>query len=98
MIDGLTITIVGMLTVFALLALLVVSMALLRLAVSRFPGPGTALSGGASGGYADAGDTARVAAIVAAIQSPNTDAVHRGGREVAAGEQTSSRAAGARDE
>ncbi len=55
----LTITIVGMLTVFAFLIVLVLSMSLLRIVALRLP------SGEGSGGL----DTAAVAAVVASIHA-----------------------------
>lgn len=59
MTGGLTITIVGMLTVFAFLIVLVLSMSLLRIVALRLP------SGDGSGGL----DTAGVAAVVASIHA-----------------------------
>lgn len=59
MAGGLTITIVGMLTVFAFLIVLVLSMSVLRIVAQRLP------SGDGGGGL----DTAAVAAVVASIHA-----------------------------
>lgn len=47
LIDGLTITVVGMLAVFAFLGVLVLSMALLKWVVDRLPGPAEPAATGA---------------------------------------------------
>ncbi|MFW5742562.1 MAG: OadG family transporter subunit [bacterium] len=61
MIDGLVLTVVGMLTVFAFLVVLVAAMSLLRRVAARWPGSPPAT------------DTAVVAAAVAAIHHRSKD-------------------------
>ncbi|MFP4483631.1 MAG: OadG family protein [Spirochaetota bacterium] len=75
LIDGLTLTVVGMVAVFAFLGVLVVSMALLKIVVDRLPPPrGTGATGAARPGAhqrgagrlgGHRGDSARAAAAAA---------------------------------